>query len=190
MEHKEKIQADFLLNKIQEGNEEAFRILFEQYFETLFIIAKNYVTNDSDAEEIIQDVFLKVWKKRKSINKNIGGYLFKVTKNLCLDHLRSSKYKISKESNIVKLEAVINLIALEDPDSSALLEDELLKKIEHGIDLLPQKCRDVFIKSRFNGLKNREISEELNISVKTVENQMSKAIKHMRFHLKDFLSIL
>lgn len=188
MKHKEKIYNDFFLKKIQEGNEDAFRLLFDQYYEKLLIIAKNYVSSDPDAEEIIQDVFLKVWKKRKSINKNIGGYLFKVTKNLCLDHLRSSKYKISKANNTVKLETVINYIALEDTDSSYLLEDELLKSIEQGIDLLPQKCRDIFIKSRFNGLKNREISEELNISVKTVENQMSKAIKHMRLHLREFLS--
>ncbi len=176
------------IKKINEGNEEAFKILFRLYYAKLFYIAQSYTSSKEDAEEIIQDVFVKVWKKRKSITTNINGYLFKVTRNSCLDYLRTKKSKLSTINNTIQLEALINHKALSDKSSMAILEKELEEKIQAGIALLPEKCKKVFIKSRIEGLKNKEISEELDISVKTVENHMSKAIKHMRLHLREFLS--
>ncbi len=183
-----KITSSFFIKNINEGNKEAFKILFELYYAKLLYLAKSYVSNKEDAEEIVQDVFVKVWKKRKSITTNINAYLFKVTKNACLDYLRSKKYKLSKSNNILQLEAHINYNALSDQTSSAIVEKELEEKIKAGINLLPQKCRKVFVKSRIEGMKNKEISEDLNISIKTVENHMSKAIRHMRMHLREFLS--
>lgn len=188
MEKKSHITKHFFIKNINEGNKEAFKILFELYYGKLLYVAQSYISNKEDAEEIVQDVFLKVWKKRKSITSNINGYLFKVTKNSCLDYLRSKKHKLSNTHNIVQLEAFINHNALADNDTSSILEKELEKRIQASIELLPEKCKKVFVKSRVEGLKNREISDELDISIKTVENHMSKAIRHMRLHLREFLS--
>ncbi|WP_226293995.1 RNA polymerase sigma-70 factor [Aquimarina algicola] len=188
MNRESQITSDFLIKNIREGNEEAFKILFELYYSKLLYVAQNYISNKEDAEEIVQDVFVKIWKKRADISININGYLFKSTKNSCLDYLRSKKNKLSRSNNTLQLEAVINYNALSDSSASLLLEKELEQKIYASLSLLPEKCKRVFIKSRIEGLKNKEISDELDISIKTVENHMSKAIKHMRLHLREFLS--
>ncbi|WP_298541457.1 RNA polymerase sigma-70 factor [uncultured Aquimarina sp.] len=188
MKQREQIKNNFFIENLKEGNEEAFKILFELYYAKLLHITKGYISNAEDAEEVVQDVFLKAWKKRKYIKSNVNGYLFKITKNSCLDYLRSKKYKLSSSKNTIQLEAFINHKALSDEGSSSIIEKELAQKIQLAIDLLPEKCKNVFLKSRIEGKKNREISDELDISVKTVENHMSKAIKHMRVHLKEFLS--
>ncbi|TSE11476.1 RNA polymerase sigma-70 factor [Aquimarina algiphila] len=188
MNRESQITDSFLIKNINEGNEEAFKILFELYYSKLLYVAKNYISSTEDAEEIVQDVFLKTWKKRKNISTNINGYLFKITKNSCLDYLRSKKHKLSSSNNIVQLEAFINHNALADKNASSIIEKELARKIQLSIELLPEKCKKVFIKSRIEGLKNKEISNELDISVKTVENHISRAIKHMRLHLREFLS--
>ncbi|MEM9687653.1 MAG: RNA polymerase sigma-70 factor, partial [Bacteroidota bacterium] len=176
------------IRKINEGDEEAFRILFELYYVKLLYVVQSYVSDKEDAEEVIQDVFIKVWKKRKNITTNINAYLFKTTKNACLDYLRSKKRRLSASGNRVQLEAHINYNALADPVASSVIEQELKAKIQASIALLPEKCKKVFVKSRIEGLKNKEISDELGISLKTVENHMSKALKHMRVHLREFLS--
>ncbi|WP_438711986.1 RNA polymerase sigma-70 factor [Aquimarina muelleri] len=183
------ITNSFFIKNINEGNKKAFKILFELYYSKLLYVAQNYVSNKEDAEEIVQDVFVKIWKKRKSISANINGYMFKVTKNSCLDYLRSQKTKLSSVNNTLQLEAFLNYKALADDISSSIIEKELEQKILRSINLLPEKCKEVFIKSRIDGLKNKEISGELDISVKTVENHMSKALKHMRLHLREFLSL-
>ncbi|MBQ4819394.1 RNA polymerase sigma-70 factor [Aquimarina sp. MMG016] len=184
------ITNHYFIKNIQEGNQEAFKVLFDLYYTKLLHVAYSYVPNKEDAEEIVQDVFLKAWKKRKNITTNINGYLFKITKNSCLDYLRSKKYKLSSANNIEQLEAFINHKALKDEQTSLIIEKELAQRIQECIKLLPAKCQKVFIKSRIDGLKNKEISDELDISIKTVENHMSKALKYMRLHLREFLSIL
>lgn len=189
MKRELQITDSIFIKNINEGNEEAFKILFELYYSKLLYMAKSYISNAEDAEEIVQDVFLKAWKKRKNITTNINGYLFKITKNSCLDYLRSKKSKLTTSHNILQLEAFINHSALSDENASTIIEQELAEKIQHSIELLPDKCKMVFVKSRMEGMKNKEISNELDISVKTVENHMSRAIKHMRFHLREFLSI-
>ncbi|GAA4271682.1 RNA polymerase sigma-70 factor [Aquimarina gracilis] len=179
----------FFIRNINEGNEDAFKILFDLYYGKLLFFAQSYTSSKEDAEEIVQDVFVKAWKHRKKISTNINGYLFKITKNACLDYLRSKKYKLSKSTNTLQLEALINHNALTDKNATSIIEKELEQKIQVAIDLLPTKCKKVFVKSRIEGLKNKEISDELDISIKTVENHMSKAIRHMRFHLREFLSL-
>ncbi len=189
MKREQQITNSFFIKNINEGNKEAFKILFELYYAKLLFVAQSYTLNKEDAEEIVQDVFLKAWNHRKNITTNINGYLFKITKNSCLDYLRSKKSKLSSTTNTVQLEAYINHKALNDPAANAILEKELEQRIQEAINALPEKCKRVFIKSRILGLKNKEISDELDISVKTVENHMSKALKHMRIHLREFLSM-
>ncbi|MBP2833550.1 RNA polymerase sigma-70 factor [Aquimarina sp. U1-2] len=188
MKREFQITNKYFIKNLNEGNKEAFKILFELYYPKLLYVAQSYITNREDAEEIIQDVFLKTWKKRKKITSNVNGYLFKMTKNLCIDYLRSKKYKLGKIISTGQLETFINLSALSDDSAILIVEEELAQTIQNGIELLPEKCKRVFIKSRIEGLKNKEISDELNISIKTVENHMSKALRHMRFHLREFLS--
>jgi len=174
---------------INQGDLRAFEVLFNLYRNKLLFIASQYISNTEDAEDIIQNVFIKVWKKR-DVKTNLNAYLYKITKNACLDYLRAKKRKLSIDDNLTQLKAAINYTALSDDASTPIIEEELRPLILDSIDLLPKRCKDVFIKSRVEGLKHKEISNILNISTNTIENHLTKAVKHMRFYLKNHLPFL
>lgn len=140
-------------------------------------MAVSYIENTEDAKEIIQNIFLKVWKKKQILTPemNLNAYLFKMVKNECLDYLKHTKVQLKYRKKLEIERAYLNEKALKNDPSQLLIESELQNKIEGLINQLPANCREVFIKSRIEGLKYAEIANELNISVKTVENQISKA---------------
>ncbi|UOB17137.1 RNA polymerase sigma-70 factor [Abyssalbus ytuae] len=172
-------------------NEVEFDTIFNLYYDKLLFIAKNYISRPEDAEEIVQDVFIKLWKKKKdlNININLNGYLFKMTKNACLDHLRKKSRQLQKHGHYEQIENWLNYNALSDNNASEIIQKELASQIIEAINILPEKCKHVFIKSRIEGLAHKDISEQLQISIKTVENHIGKALKHMRFHLQEFLHL-
>lgn len=180
------------LTQINQGNVEAHGLLFKLYYDKLMHVAYSYLNNKEDSEELVQEVFVKLWEKRKSINidTSINAYVYNMCRNLCIDHLRKKSRKLSIESSISQEESLINYRALSDDSSSAIMEKELWSQISLALEGLPDKCKQVFTKSRFEGLMNKEISEELDISIKTVENHMSKALKHMRLYLREYLPFL
>ena len=183
------IEKIILFQLIKKGNKEAYRLLYDLYYPKLLQIARGYIPKKEDAEELVQDVFLKVWKKRHTINinTNIDGYLFRMMRNACLDFLRSKKNALNINNNVTQLEAALNYKALTNDTASMILVKELELQIMKAIELLPEKCKTVFLKSRFEGLKTKEISEELQISHKTVEGHITKAIKHLQLHIKELL---
>ncbi|WP_332243930.1 RNA polymerase sigma-70 factor [Flavivirga spongiicola] len=176
---------------LEKRDEVAYETLFRLYYIKLIHIAKSYLIYQEDAEEVVQDVFLKLWEQKSKFKtiSNINGYMFSMTKNMCLDKLRHEKIKRKFIDNNLRVKAGIQYDFIKDEAASLLLESELEQRIMKSIDLLPEKCRQVFIKSRMEGLKHQEIADELGISHRTVENHVSKAIKHMKLHLKDFLTI-
>lgn len=116
------------------------------------------------------------------------GYLYKMTRNACLDFLRSKKNKLAIESNIVQLQNLLNFQAFNNDTASAILEKEIQLQIDEGILGLPEKCRLVFTKSRIEGLRHKEIADTLDISTKTIENHITKALKHLKVHLKEYFN--
>jgi len=157
----------------------------------MFGFAKNYVLADEDAENIVQDVFLVLWEKKDEleITYTLTTYLFTLVKNKCLSFLRHKL--IEEEYNLqMKEELSFKLYALESLDYSYQSETELQEAIKRALDALPERCREVFIKSRIEGLKYKEISEELGISVNTVENHIVTALKKLRVELKNYLPLL
>jgi len=172
--------------------EEGFEIVFNLYYHRLLHVANHYVSQQEDAEEIVQEVFVKLWDKRKKLeidSNNIHGYLFKMVKNRCLDHLRKRSRNLSLYGNPGQIEDFLNFKALSDQQASNIIADELKEQIIRAIDLLPERCKMIFLKSRAEDLTYRDISSELQISVKTVENQIGKALRHMRFHLQEYLHL-
>ena len=176
---------------LKKGDDVAYETLFRLYYSKLFHIAKSYLLYKEDAEEVVQDVFLKLWEQKRKFKAipNINGYVFTMTKNMCLDKLKHEKVKRRYIENDLKVKADIQYQFMLDETASSLLESELEQKIIQSINLLPEKCKQVFIKSRMEGLKHKEIAEELGISHRTVENHISLAIKHMKLHLNDFLTV-
>lgn len=169
-------------------NVEFFESLYTLYYEKLYFFAFSYISSKEDAEEIIQDVFLKLWKNQDQFSSitNLTGYIYTMTRNACLDFLRAKKNVLAIESNLLQQQNLLNLYALSDDPSSAIIEKELEAQIAKEINKLPEKCRNVFIKSRIDGLKHKEIADDLKISTKTIENHISKALRCIKRGLKDF----
>ena len=170
---------------------EDFEKLYKLYYPKMFAFAKNYVPVNEDAENIVHDVFLTLWQRKEEIEISftLTTYLFTLVKNRCLNFLR---HKLIEEeyNSQMKEELGFKLYALEAFDYSYQSEEELQEIIRRALDTLPERCREIFIKSRIEGLKYKEISDELGISVNTVENQMVTALKKLRVALKDYLPLL
>ena len=160
-----------------------FENLFKLHFQHLCRFATQYVIDADTAQDICQKIFINLWEKRAEVNphKSLKSYLFTAVKNRCLNHIRDQKKFRSK---VLDLDCA-NFNIVEDTDQLAV--EELQTKIEKALNALPEKCRLVFEMSRFRNMKYREIAEELDISQKTVEAHMSKAMKHLRESLGDYL---
>ena len=171
-----------LFDRIKKGDVKAFEMVFNKYYGHLCSFAAKFITDNVAAEEIVQDLFVKLWEKREqlSIETSLKNYLFRSVKNLCMNYIQHNKTKI-RHAEIVLSEVENNFT-----DDDSYPEIDLAFKIEESINSLPEKRREIFSLSRQEGLKYHEIAQKLNISVKTVETQMSLAIKTLRDKLKKY----
>jgi RNA polymerase sigma-70 factor (ECF subfamily) len=175
-----------LFEKIKKDDEKAFERLFYALYSHLCLFAEHYVQNSAEAEEIVQEVFVTLWEKRRqiSVNTSLKNYLFRAVKNRCLNFLQHKKVE-SRYAEKFRSET-----EKQSPDETAFIESGLLQKIEESIRAMPEKRQEIFRMSREEGLKYREIAEKLNISIKTVETHMGLAIKSLREKLNQFMSFI
>lgn len=180
------MEVQDLIRKISLGDESAFEKLFTIFYKSLCSYAFGMIKDRDQAEEIVQDILFKIWQSRSDLKLDltIRAYLYRSVYNRCLNYFRHEKVKQEYQSYNIAL----NQNSYESA-SSRLTYNELSAKINEGIDTLPPACRKVFRLSRMEGLSYKEIAGILEISVKTVENQMGKALKMMRKHLADFISL-
>ncbi|MFH2142332.1 MAG: RNA polymerase sigma-70 factor [Bacteroidota bacterium] len=167
-------------------DKKSFEALFREYFVPLCSYARKFIYDMDSSKEIVQDVYINLWEKRDTIemDKSVKSYLYTSVHNRCLNHIRDNK-KFDKGN--IRIEHTH--YDREWVDNDKLVEAENENKIMNSINSLPQKCREIFILSRFEQLKYNEIAEKTGISVKTVEAQMSKALKLLRENLSEFLVI-
>ena len=185
--------------KIKAFPEQEKRIRFEDvylsYFSKMKYFAKEYVISEEDAENIVQDVFVELWENKKMLNMhmNLIAYLFTTIKNKCLNHLRH-KLVVQETASKLQEEYTIslrmNLDSLEAFDNNLFSDQDIEKIISRALDTLSEKCRTIFIMSKIEGKKQKEIAQELNISINTIETQMGIAYKKLRIELKDYFPIL
>jgi RNA polymerase sigma-70 factor, ECF subfamily len=168
-------------------NEISFEQLFNSEYKGLCFFALKYVRDMEAAKEIVQDSFLSLWERRDSIDleKSVKSYIATSIRNKCLNYLRDNK---KFYHDLLPDDIQNGNLFFESND--VLMETELQAKINTAINELPDKCREVFLFSRYDNLKYNEIAARLQISVKTVETQMSKALQHMRQRLSDYLALL
>jgi RNA polymerase sigma-70 factor (ECF subfamily) len=138
------------------------------------------------AKEIVQDAFISLWEKRETIDMNrpVKSYLTMVIHNKCTNYLRDNR---KFDHYILQVENLLEIPEYDGADT--MIEYELKSKIDFAISELPEKCREIFVLNRFENHKYQEIADKLQISVKTVETQMSKALQHMRTRLAEYISI-
>lgn len=178
----DKLTEKELLHQLKRGNQPAFETIFNTYYAPLCLFAKQFLDDDDQAEEIIQDLFVNIWSKRKElkIESSVKYYLFRSVKNHCLNLIQHHKIR-EKHAQKVKDDFVYRI-----KESDYYYEVGLSQKIEESIESLPEKRKQIFKLSRQEGLKYKEIAVHLNLSVKTVETQMGLALKQLREKLNDY----
>jgi RNA polymerase sigma-70 factor (ECF subfamily) len=159
--------------------------MFRTYFTSLCYFAQKYIPDLDTSKEIVHTIFISIWEKRAEFDfeKPAKSYLFTSVYNRCMNYIRNQKKFVDSENSEILLE---NEAIHNDHLEAAELESRIWKVINE----LPEKCREVFVLNRFEGKKYAEIADHLNISVKTVEAQMSKALRVLRDHLKDYIHLI
>jgi RNA polymerase sigma-70 factor (ECF subfamily) len=170
-------------------NPELFDEIFRHYSTPLFYYASKFV-EDEAARDIVQDVFVKLWTDQNlSIKISLNALLFTMVRNSCFQQLEKQKVR-NKYVESTKLSIQEDELRFYIDERTSLIELEMENKLTEVLDGLPERCRQIFKMSRFENKKNKEIAGELNISVKAVEKQITKALSTIRIELKDYLPLL
>lgn len=179
------------ITSLKKGDKKAFEEIYNEFFGVHYHLCLQYIHNEKAAEEIVQDTFLKLWEIRNTLNDqiNIRSFMYTITKNNCLNYLRNQKISMKHIENMKYMEMQFNYEALEKLGNYLQFE-ELRSKIEEAIAQLPAELVETFQLSRFEELSYKEIAEKQNISIKTVEARISKALRILRVELKDFLPMI
>jgi len=169
---------------LAQRDETAFEQVFKTHFKRLHAYAFTILRDEIEAEEIVQQVFFKLWERNEnlSLTGSVSAYLYRAVHNESLNYLKHQKVRSNHQLHV----AYSMKNEVEHP-AKKVITGELEKKIHTALNELPEQCRTIFQMSRFDELKYREIADKLGISVKTVENQMGKALKLLREKLVDFL---
>lgn len=174
-----------LLQRLKANDQTVLKIIFQEHYPTVYRTIYRIVSDQGITEDLAQDVFMRFWEKRHKINIQgaLGAYIRRMAVNEALGYIRKhKKYTIEEVSDVHGS----STISSED----IYIDSELQLQVNKAIDALPPKCKTVFMLSRFEELSYKEISQKLDISPKTVENQISKALKTLRTVLKTYLSSL
>lgn len=175
---------EILINDLSAGRKEAFEYLFTTYYPRLRNYASHFIADVDDTEDIIQDCFVNLWSRRAMLTGvSLSSMLFTMVRNGCLNFLKhkaiAEGYNTQTLRQVSGSEALYNLDFLGSADEE-LLYHELQRQINDTLQQLPERTRQVFMMSRLEGLKNREIAEQLGISVKVVEKHISQALTLLR----------
>lgn len=176
----QKFKNEQLILNVKNGQKEAFSELFSLYGPKIYRFALNYLKDKPDAEELMQDVFLKIWEKRELLDpaQNIKAYIFKVAVNSIYDHIR--------KKNLEKAFADFSSHNYQPGTESLWHEviwNDMLSRLNSLIDRMPEQRRMIFLLSREEGMSNQQIADKLNLSKRTVENQIYRATQYLKEHM-------
>lgn len=170
------LQEQNWLQGLKKGDKSAFRSIYDQYYKYLVVTAFNVLGDSDSARDLAQDVFVEIWKKRETLNisSSLKSYLRRAVVNKTLNHIKASRIDFDDPGNLPQQSA-------RAPSEDQKLHAADLEKIIHGaIADLPERCRIVFTLCRLEKLSHKEIAAQLDISTKTVENQMTRALSMLR----------
>jgi RNA polymerase sigma-70 factor (ECF subfamily) len=181
------LQNETITALLAKRDESTFEQVFKTHFKSLHAYAFTILKDPDEAEEVVQQVFFRLWERSEnlSIEGPVAAYLYRAVHNESLNLLKHEKVKSTH-----RLHVAYSMKNETDQASKKVTSGELEKKLHAALNELPEQCRTIFQLSRFNELKYREIADRLGISIKTVENQMGKALKLLRVKLVDFLPFI
>jgi RNA polymerase sigma-70 factor (family 1) len=163
-----------LVARFRDGDDQAFALIYERYWKPMLVISFRILEDENAAKDIVQEVFVSIYQKIAARDiGNLKAYLYQAAKLQCFMHLRSGKIS---SRHLERMEQILTTNEV----AESLEVEELERHLQHQIELLPDKCRQVFYLSRFEMLTNKKIAERLNISQKTVENQITKALRVLK----------
>jgi RNA polymerase sigma-70 factor, Bacteroides expansion family 1 len=184
LDDKHLVTDQYLLENLRNSNQGVFELVFNFYYSGLVVFADKIMRNTAVSEDIVQSVFLKFWETRQTVEiKSLKAYFVQCVKNKCIDHIRNQQVKSKFDAHYLETE-----VSLSEED--LWTKNELAHLLEIAIADLPPRCREVFWMSRYENYKVSEIAEKLNISKRTVETQISKALKILRVKLIDYISLI
>ena len=178
------IEADFIQKK-------EFEKIYTRFFNFFYDVAYRFLNHEEDAEGIVQEAFIKLWESKMFAKpeSEIRNYLFILIRNRCLNLLRSKRKRFVDTDSHEYLLTSINYKLLNETGEDILLYQELFEKIQSSISNLSPKCKEVFCLSRIDDLSNQEISERLDISIKAVEANITRALKKLKEELQPYLQV-
>ncbi len=182
------------IDKIKKGDIGAFEILFKQYYKKLCIYAEDFVKEKSMAEEIVSDVFYKIWESRENLNitGSAQAYLYTSVQNTSikyLEHLKVLKKYNEFATNALQNKELLYPTSDQYPIAN-LISQEIETEINQAIGALPEQCRQIFCMHRFDDLSYEEIASKLGLSINTIRTQMMRALKKLRESLREYLPLL
>lgn len=182
------ITDEQVLNLLRAGEKKGLELLFQRYYDSLVRFAIPILKDEDMARDTVQEVFVRIWNRRLElqINTQLKAYLYMAVKNQSLNLLKKDE-RIRWMEDAAEMES---LGASAETTMNQVVENDLQRRLQKAMDVIPPKCRQVFQLSRFEGKSYQEIAEILGISVKTVENQMGKALQILRIQLLPYLKTL
>jgi RNA polymerase sigma-70 factor (family 1) len=176
-------ENDLFVTKLTQGDARAFECLFKIYYSKLTLFANRFLNDIDAAEEIVSDMFVVLWENGHEINftGTVSSYLYKSVKNKCLNYLKHQKIE-NLYVNYLEREQLLSEVVFSA--ESPYLEKEMARQINIALESLPEKCREIFMMSRFDHMKYKDIADKLNLSPKTVERQVGIALDKLRRLLK------
>lgn len=183
------IRDEEIIKQIKEGNIDAFNALFKAFYMPLYFSCRKFIASPDEAKDLLQNVFLRFWEKREEIDihTSLKAYLFRSVQNECLNYLRSVPFYTSEKNMQENTQTDISDSHATPDTVLSIIEMEQI--IKNTIKQLPPQCKTIFILSRLKGLKNQQIAQKLNISVRTVDTQIYRALKVLKTRLKDYLAL-
>lgn len=184
------LAEQFLVESIKKGDQKSFEFLFKSYYSSLCKYARNIVHNETTAEDLVMDIFVRIWElpEKLVIVTSVSGYLYQAVHNHCINYLTRKRKQFS-ELNAETINQ-LNLLIPQDSSTDPLMGinvAELSLRIEQSIEHLPAECRKIFILSRTEELSHKEIAIKLGISENTVKVQIYRAMLKLHVLLKEFL---
>lgn len=178
---KKEISEQVLVIQLKAGSQKAFKHLFDRYTPKIYRFAISYLKSEADAEELVQNVFLKLWERRESLDesRNVKSYIFKIAINCIYDLAREKKYWRTYKEFVSH-----NLVRDNEFTWNEVVYNELSENVDLLLDQMPPQRKKIFLMSRKQGISNQEIAASLNISQRTVENQIYRAVSYLKEKIK------
>jgi RNA polymerase sigma-70 factor, ECF subfamily len=183
-----------MLNLIENDDLKAFEEFYFHFHPRLFAYARKFIEETELAKDIVQEVFAEFWERRNSldIKSSLSGYLFRTVHNKCLNLISSQKVRNQYSSHVSAKLKTAEFMFYESGEHNynSVFYTEIENIVKENVQGLPEACRQIFELSRFEGFDNQEIADKLQISVRTVENQVYKALKTLKEALRDYIAII